>query len=515
MKKINFIGILLIVLILPIISAQEATDAGVTPDSFLWGLDKALDNLNMLLTFDKGEKAKKGIEIARERLLEVREMVEENKLEAAENAKEAHGNFLNKVKDSIKELEKDNSTEEIKKVIEIEKELKEHEDDIEEVNTELKVKIKIEGTITEEQKALINSLLDSLKGQTGEIKIEIKNKKDKTKIKIKQETGKSDKEVDDEIEEIEEEIGFEEIKVKAEIIGNKAQIKIENEFSTDATDKNAIIDEIIKRFALDKETVNKILKIETEEEEELEKDRLKVEAKTEDGTTEIEVELRFTLTTTDREAIINEVVARSQLSREAILKTEEAKEEEELEIEVEIEDEVAEVKIEIGDDEQEFTLETTDKEAILSEIASRLGVTVEQIRNIVEFKIKEKSKEKEKVIEEEETEVEEKGKKEENIKVEEENKDKEECIKKGGDWRRHGLSRVESCNLPTSDAGKECSDASECGGSCIAELSEEDNKKLSQDGIVYTKGKCTAWEQTYGCHAFVIDGKVQGILCAD
>ena len=312
MKKINFIVILM--LILPVVTAQQSTDAGVTPDSFLWGLDKALDQLTLLLTFDKGEKAKKGLEIARERLLEVKEMVEENKLEAAEKAKEEHGNLLNKVKESIKELEEDNSTEEIEEELEIEKELEEHEDGVEKVNTELKVKIKIEGTITDEQSALINSLLDSLKGQTGEVKIEIKNKKDKTKIKIKQETGKSEEEIEDEIEDLEEEIGLEEIKVKAEIIGNKTRVKIENEFSTDAIDKNAIIDEVLKRFILDKETVNKILKIETEEEE-VEKDRLKVEFKTEDSITKIDVELWFTLATTDREAIINEIVARSQLSR--------------------------------------------------------------------------------------------------------------------------------------------------------------------------------------------------------
>ena len=200
MKRV--VVILLMILILPIVNAQQtpqsAEDAGVMPDSFLWGLDKALDQLNLLLTFDKGEKAKKGIEIARERLLEVKEMVNENKLEAAEKAKEEHGKTLVKVKQSVKEIEENNSTQEIKEVIEIEKELEEHDEGIEEVNTELKVKIKIEGTITEEQKTVINSILDSLKGQTGEVEIEIKNKKDKTKIRIKQETGKSDDEIEDE-----------------------------------------------------------------------------------------------------------------------------------------------------------------------------------------------------------------------------------------------------------------------------------------------------------------------------
>ena len=64
-------------MILPIVSANQHTeDSGVTPDSFLWGLDKALDQLTILLTFDEGKKARKGLEIAQERLLEVKEMVE-------------------------------------------------------------------------------------------------------------------------------------------------------------------------------------------------------------------------------------------------------------------------------------------------------------------------------------------------------------------------------------------------------------------------------------------------------
>src|SRR3989338_7834341 len=133
MKRI--VVILLMILILPIVNAQQtaqpAEDPGVTPDSFLWGLDKALDNLNLLLTFDKGEKAKKGIEIARERLLEVKAMVEENKLEAAEKAKEKHGKTLVKVNQNINEIEDDDSTEEIKEVIEIEKELEELNEDVE------------------------------------------------------------------------------------------------------------------------------------------------------------------------------------------------------------------------------------------------------------------------------------------------------------------------------------------------------------------------------------------------
>ena len=94
--------------------------------------------------------------------------------------------------------------------------------------------------------------------------------------------------------------------------------------------------------------------------------------------------------------------------------------------------------------------------------------------------------------------------------------DKESCESLGGRWEKIGLSQEESCNLPTSDAGKICSDSSECQGSCIAELSKEDLDKVSgQNDFVYTKGKCSRWKITAGCNAFVKDGKVENILCVD
>jgi len=92
--------------------------------------------------------------------------------------------------------------------------------------------------------------------------------------------------------------------------------------------------------------------------------------------------------------------------------------------------------------------------------------------------------------------------------------DKESCEVLGGKWGRIGLSLEEGCNLPPSDAGKECSDSDECEGSCIAELSEEEWENAIH-GVVYTKGKCTAWKITVGCRDFVENGKVEGILCVD
>jgi len=92
--------------------------------------------------------------------------------------------------------------------------------------------------------------------------------------------------------------------------------------------------------------------------------------------------------------------------------------------------------------------------------------------------------------------------------------DRESCEALGGQWGRLGLAPEEECNLPTSDAGKVCSDWDDCEGACIAELSQDDLDN-APEVVVYTEGKCSAWRIIVGCHAFVEDGRVHGILCVD
>lgn len=95
-------------------------------------------------------------------------------------------------------------------------------------------------------------------------------------------------------------------------------------------------------------------------------------------------------------------------------------------------------------------------------------------------------------------------------------KDKETCLAKNGKWAKIGPAPVESCNLPTSDGGKECTDTSECEGTCLAALSnEEQNLVMREKKTIQTKGKCTPWVITVGCQARVQNGKVNGILCID
>ncbi len=73
------------------------------------------------------------------------------------------------------------------------------------------------------------------------------------------------------------------------------------------------------------------------------------------------------------------------------------------------------------------------------------------------------------------------------------------CEDKKGIWgRQDGRGRVHGCNLPTSDAGKSCSDSSECESACVSE-------KIS--GTMHSYG----WKQFKGCGKMV-SGQV---ICVD
>jgi len=94
-------------------------------------------------------------------------------------------------------------------------------------------------------------------------------------------------------------------------------------------------------------------------------------------------------------------------------------------------------------------------------------------------------------------------------------KDKESCLNNGGKWAKIGLSPKESCNIPTTDADKECFNQEDCEGACLAALSYTDRQKAMRGGVIKTKGKCTPWLITVGCQARVEKGQVSGILCVD
>lgn len=405
--------------------------AGTTPDSFLYGLDTAIDNIRYLLTFDNTAKAKVGLEISRERLLEVREMVIKNKVNAAQKAQNEHVKTLEKVKSSVTVLSRDNSTQELTETLEIEKEIEEHEDEVETISEELKIKIKVKGEITEEQQALIDSVLNLMQNKTGEVKIKIENKKDETKIKIKVETGKSDEEIEDEIEELEERTGLLDIKQAkaqeqiddaleelAEVQSLLLQI---NETQANVTDVKVLVSQAEDHLSRAQEAFNKtkfgqafglansaerlaknaekiLERLEFKEEEE----EREIEVEIEKGVAKIKVEvgdlkLKYRLATTSRDEIVSDISSKTGLSVEeinTILEFEvETEEEEETELEAETEKGVTKVKTKIRGVETKFVIPTKNKSEIVSEIAERTGLEKSEVEKVLKIEIEEERKE--------------------------------------------------------------------------------------------------------------------------
>ncbi len=363
-------------------TGEAAIGAGVTPDSFLYFLDKAFDNIGLALTFDSAEKSKKGLNIARERLMEVREMAVANKLRAAQAAQREHARALASVQSSIGKIESTNVTEELEEEIELERELEEHEEEVETVTNELKVKIEVKGEITPEQQALVDSVLNLMQNRTGEVKIKIENKKGETKVKIKAETGKSEIEIEEELEELEEKAGLSELRRE------KAEEQIEDALEELSELKEKLLEVNVTEFNL---TAVSELILQAEQ---------KV-AKAQEAFNETKFGEAFGLANAAEHLSENaEKILKRTLEAEDELKEEEG---EEKEVEVEIEAGIAKVKVKIAGKKLKYSIPFTTEGELFNDISSRTGLPLEDVKALAEIEVEEVEEAEEEEAEEEET----------------------------------------------------------------------------------------------------------------
>jgi hypothetical protein len=93
---------------------------------------------------------------------------------------------------------------------------------------------------------------------------------------------------------------------------------------------------------------------------------------------------------------------------------------------------------------------------------------------------------------------------------------KESCEAAGGNWVQAGLNPQEVCILPTTDAGKLCFDSSQCEGICEADPGSLAYLIVWRFHIPFpSTGVCSAVRSSIGCHGYVENGMVYGILCID
>lgn len=82
-----------------------------------------------------------------------------------------------------------------------------------------------------------------------------------------------------------------------------------------------------------------------------------------------------------------------------------------------------------------------------------------------------------------------------------------DCTTAGGEWKKVGLAGNLACVLKTKDAGKSCTDSSQCEERCLAGIDQTDTTKVV--------GQCQATNQPFGCFAEIKDGVAEPALCID
>ena len=97
------------------VSEGGEEDVSVTPDSTIWGLKRAIERIDLALTFNKAAKSEKGLKYAHIRLLEVQKMLKKGDLKNAAKAQKVHAELIAKVSEDVDEAEeKDGETEKVK-----------------------------------------------------------------------------------------------------------------------------------------------------------------------------------------------------------------------------------------------------------------------------------------------------------------------------------------------------------------------------------------------------------------
>ena len=221
MKKIlSLILTIFLVLGMTIVYAQEednseldSEDGGVAPDSAFYGLDRALERIDLLITLGRAAKAKKGLDHARERLMEARKLVKENKFEHLERLKLEHKESVEKIKLELKGIESENPEGSLEEEVEIEAEVESQENQLDAVTTDLE--LKFSGQLTDEQAAKLKDFLNSLGNDVSNVKLRIKDGKNAIKVRLRERTDKSEREVDDIEKELERKHRLDEVREEA------------------------------------------------------------------------------------------------------------------------------------------------------------------------------------------------------------------------------------------------------------------------------------------------------------
>lgn len=213
MQKIMIALMVLSILLFSSVSvhAQEAqlnADAGTTPDSIFYGMDKFFDDFSLFFTFDDAKKADKASQIAAERLLEAEVMANEGKAKEAIEAKGGYDSALKEVELRLSIIQERGSSQNAlnaaEKISEVQKNIQEQRIKIAEIKKDLANK-----QINENEKRQLETVINSMLKLSENTDRSADGNKERLKLVVKQ-AGKSENEIELEFEKIETGTGLKE-----------------------------------------------------------------------------------------------------------------------------------------------------------------------------------------------------------------------------------------------------------------------------------------------------------------
>ena len=156
-----------------IVEDIELPDAGTTPDSPFYGLELAIERIQLALERDPAKRAERALMHAEERLAEVQEMVEANKIEAAERAQVRHTELFAEIEDVVSDKDQ-MPAEALRNTMVLQDKVEKHRAKIE------KVKISFESK--DQFLEQMSQLWDQMNGDMDSIEVRIDNAREKVQV---------------------------------------------------------------------------------------------------------------------------------------------------------------------------------------------------------------------------------------------------------------------------------------------------------------------------------------------
>ncbi len=206
---------MLALLILPVFAQSDASfdipqNIGTTPDSPFYFFDVLFDDLRYNSALSENEKARIGISIAEERLLEIKAMLNKDQIENAMKAESEHKKVLEKVEKNLGDSDGD-SAQDVENELDENAALRErlgmHKINIEDVK--LKVKARLTSNLerlSANEHANLEKVTFGLENAVQRVDLKLENEKSDIKQRLVMEFHKPVADIDNKITKIEREM---------------------------------------------------------------------------------------------------------------------------------------------------------------------------------------------------------------------------------------------------------------------------------------------------------------------